>query len=131
MRLRKLTENGGLFPSNEALLNRLFLTLCNISKKWTRPIRDWTAASTRFAIQFGEQISNNTSDTPSYRKTLSCQQSPYCLVTLVIDCAAEGYDGFTVGRKLSALVVEAFQTNSCIQEAITAVFLERHILDVA
>ena len=59
MSLRKLTKNRGSFPSNEALVKLFFLTLRNISKKWTLPIRDWKAALTRFTIQFGERISTN------------------------------------------------------------------------
>lgn len=40
-------------PSDEALVKLFFLTLRNISKEWTLPIRDWKAALTRFTIRFG------------------------------------------------------------------------------
>jgi putative transposase len=54
MSLRKITENSGSFPSDEALLKLFYLTKQNISKKWTMPIRDWKAALNRFTIQFEE-----------------------------------------------------------------------------
>ena len=57
MSLRKLTKNRGPFPSDEALTKLFYLALCNISQKWTMPIRDWKAALTRFTIQFGDRIS--------------------------------------------------------------------------
>lgn len=41
--LRKVTNNRGLFPNNESMLKLLYLTLNNIAKKWTMPIRDWKA----------------------------------------------------------------------------------------
>ena len=34
----------------------LYLALNNIAKKWTKPIRDWTAALNRFAILFGDRM---------------------------------------------------------------------------
>lgn len=46
--LRKVTTNHCIFPSDEAV----YLALQNISKKWTMPIRDWTPALNRFAIEF-------------------------------------------------------------------------------
>ncbi len=52
MGLRKLSKNRGSFPSDEALTKLFYLALRNISQKWTKPIRDWKAALTRFTIQF-------------------------------------------------------------------------------
>ncbi|WP_283924632.1 hypothetical protein [Sphingobium sp. Ndbn-10] len=39
-------------------MKRLFyhLTLRNISKKWTMPIRDWKAALTRFTISYSDRM---------------------------------------------------------------------------
>ncbi len=59
MSLRKLTKNRGSFPSDEALTKLFYLALRNISQKWAMPIRDWKAALTRFAIQFGDRICVN------------------------------------------------------------------------
>lgn len=52
MGLRKLIKNRGSFPSGEALLKLFYLALCNISKLWTMPIRDWKTALNRFTIHF-------------------------------------------------------------------------------
>lgn len=54
--LRRLTKHRGAFPSDEALIELLYLALCNISKRWTLPIRDWKAALNRFTIQLEERI---------------------------------------------------------------------------
>lgn len=56
MSLRKVTKNRGSFPNNEAMLKLLYLALNNIAKKWTKPIRDWTAALNRFVILFGDRM---------------------------------------------------------------------------
>lgn len=52
MSLRKPTKNRGAFPSDGALVKLFYLAPRNISRKWTRPIRDWKAALNRFAVQF-------------------------------------------------------------------------------
>ncbi len=49
MSLRKVTKNRGSFPNDAAMFN-------NISKKWTRPIRDWKAALNRFPILFEDRM---------------------------------------------------------------------------
>jgi putative transposase len=50
--LRKVTKNRGSFPNDAAMFKLLYLALNNISKKWTRPIRDWKGALNRFSILF-------------------------------------------------------------------------------
>lgn len=57
--MRKLTKNWASFPNDEALTKLAYLALRNISHKWAMPIRDWKAALTRFAIQFGDRIAIN------------------------------------------------------------------------
>jgi putative transposase len=56
MSLRKVTKNRGSFPSDEALTKRCYWALKNIRQKWTRPIRDWKAALTRFTIPFDDRL---------------------------------------------------------------------------
>ena len=56
MSLRKITKNRGSFPTDEALLKLFYLALRNISKKWTRPIRDRNAAMTRFTIGYEDRL---------------------------------------------------------------------------
>jgi putative transposase len=50
--VRKIIKNRGSFPNDESALKLIYLALCNISQKWTRPIKEWNAALNRFAIVF-------------------------------------------------------------------------------
>jgi putative transposase len=54
--LRKISKNRGVFPNDDSLIKLFYLALKNISKKWTMPIRNWTAAMNRFAIEFEERL---------------------------------------------------------------------------
>jgi len=54
MSLRKVTENRGHFPSDEAMFKLIYLTMKIIAKKWTMPIRDWKSAFNQFSIIFQE-----------------------------------------------------------------------------
>jgi transposase-like protein len=56
MSLRKVTMNRGSFPNDEAMLNLLYLALQNISKKWTKPIRNWKPAFNQFTIIFEDRM---------------------------------------------------------------------------
>ena len=50
--LRKITKNRGSFPTDDAALKLLYLTLRNISKKWIMPMRLWKQALNQFVILF-------------------------------------------------------------------------------
>ena len=52
MTLRKVLRNHRTFPTDESAMKVIYLTINNISKKWTMPIRDWKNALNRFAIEF-------------------------------------------------------------------------------
>jgi len=54
--LRKVTKNRAAFPTDDAIMKLLYLSLTNASKRWTMPIRDWGAALNQFAIYFGERV---------------------------------------------------------------------------
>lgn len=56
MCLRKILKNRGHFPSDEAATKLLYLSLRNLSKKWTMPQRPWREAANQFAIIFGERF---------------------------------------------------------------------------
>jgi putative transposase len=56
MTLRKVSKNRALFPSDEAVFKLLYLALRNISKRWTMPVRDWSAAMNQFAILFDARV---------------------------------------------------------------------------
>jgi putative transposase len=49
---------GGLITPDEASVFKLmYLAMNNISKEWKRPIKDWRAALSHFAILFPEHFS--------------------------------------------------------------------------
>ena len=50
--LRKIIKNRSLFPNDEAIFKLMYLSLKNISKKWTMPIHNWSGAMNQFAIMF-------------------------------------------------------------------------------
>jgi putative transposase len=56
MTLRKVSKNRALFPNDEAVFKLLYLALRNISKRWTMPVRDWSAAMNQFAILFDGRV---------------------------------------------------------------------------
>ncbi len=56
MRLRKITKNRGHFPGDDSASKLIYLTLRNVSKKWTMPPHCWKRALTQFAIFFGERL---------------------------------------------------------------------------
>jgi putative transposase len=56
MTLRKVSKNRALFPNDEAVFKLLYLALRNISKRWTMPVRDWSAAMNQFAILFDARV---------------------------------------------------------------------------
>jgi len=56
MTLRKIIKNRALFPSDEAVFKLLYLSLRNISKKWTMPIQNWGLAINQFAIHFEGRV---------------------------------------------------------------------------
>jgi putative transposase len=50
MSLRKIIKTRASFPSEEAAFKLLYLALKNASKKWSMPVRNWSAAMNQFAI---------------------------------------------------------------------------------
>ena len=50
--LRKTLKTRGALPSDDAVFKLLYLSLRNISRRWTLPIRNWKAALNQFAIHF-------------------------------------------------------------------------------
>jgi putative transposase len=66
MTLRKIIKNRPLFPSDEAVFKLLYLALRNISKRWTMPIKNWSAALNQFAILFEGRVPMGGLDTSSF-----------------------------------------------------------------
>ena len=53
---REIIKTKAVFPDEESVFKLLYLSMKNIIKKWNRPIRDWTAAASHFAILFPERF---------------------------------------------------------------------------
>lgn len=54
--IRKITKTKGAFTSDQALLKLVYLTIKDISKKWTMPIRNWGLTMQQLHLKFGERI---------------------------------------------------------------------------
>jgi putative transposase len=54
--LRKVSKNRSLFPNDEAVFKLMYLALRNISRRWTMPIPNWSAAMNQFAILFDGRV---------------------------------------------------------------------------
>lgn len=54
--LRKTTKNRGVFPSNDSLFKLLFLSIQDISKKWSQKIKNWGLIFPQLCIYFKEII---------------------------------------------------------------------------
>jgi putative transposase len=56
MILRKISNNRPLFPTDETVYKLMNLTLRNISKRWTTPIKNWSTALNQFATLFDGRV---------------------------------------------------------------------------
>ncbi len=54
--LRKVIKTKGVFPDEASVFKLMYLALNNISKRWSRPIKDWKTALSRFAILFPDRF---------------------------------------------------------------------------
>lgn len=54
---RKVIKTKAVFPDEDSVFKLLYLAMRNITKKWRRPIRDWRAAASHFAILFPGRFS--------------------------------------------------------------------------
>ena len=54
--LRKVTKKRGAFPTDDSVRKILYLAIQRASKKWTMPIRDWSAALNFFTIVFEGRV---------------------------------------------------------------------------
>ena len=55
--LRKYTKTKTVFPSDDSLKKSIFLSIQQISKKWSMPIRDWGIIMGQLSIFFEERLS--------------------------------------------------------------------------
>jgi putative transposase len=49
---RKTTKNRSVFPNDESLLKLLYLSVTNLSEKWTLPLKGWKEALAQFVILY-------------------------------------------------------------------------------
>ncbi len=56
--LRKYTKTRTMYPTDDALLKSVYLSIQEISKKWTNSVRDWTAIWGQFTIFFEDRLKN-------------------------------------------------------------------------
>jgi len=54
--IRKVTKNRCVFPTDKSVIKIIYLSLQNIQKRWTMPIRDWKLALNQFAILFADRF---------------------------------------------------------------------------
>lgn len=54
--LRKTTKAKTIFPTDDALLKNIYLSLNDITKKWTTPYSNWGQTLSQFKIAFEDRI---------------------------------------------------------------------------
>jgi putative transposase len=54
--LRKYTKTKTMFPTDDALLKSVYMSIQEINKKWTIAVRDWTDIWGQFTIFFDERL---------------------------------------------------------------------------
>ncbi len=55
-RLRKVTKNKRVFPSDDSVFKTLYLAIGYITKKWSMPVRNWNEAMAHFMIKFDDRL---------------------------------------------------------------------------
>jgi transposase-like protein len=50
--IRKVTKTKGAFSSEMALLKLLYLTVQNVTIKWSQPIMNWSVTVSQLAVFF-------------------------------------------------------------------------------
>lgn len=56
MSLRKILKNRSSFPNDESAFKLLYLSLKNISQKWTMPFRQWGKVVQQLAVKFEGRV---------------------------------------------------------------------------
>ena len=54
--VRKFTKSKAIFPTDDSIRKVVFLSVKEITKKWTMPVRDWGMAYSQFVIFFAERL---------------------------------------------------------------------------
>ena len=54
--VRKFTKSKAVFPTDDSIRKIIYMSVKEISKKWTMPVRDWGLAYSQFAIYFEDRF---------------------------------------------------------------------------
>jgi putative transposase len=54
--VRKFTKTKSIFPTDDSIRKVVYLSVKEITKKWTMPVRDWGMAYSQFVIFFAERL---------------------------------------------------------------------------
>jgi len=54
--LRKVTKTKNAYPSDEALRKIIYLATMDVSKKWTKPIRNWSSCISQLVLHFEDRV---------------------------------------------------------------------------
>ena len=54
--VRKFTKSKSIFPTDDSIRKIIYMSIVEISKKWTMPVRDWGLAYSQFAIFFEDRF---------------------------------------------------------------------------
>ena len=54
--VRKFTKSKSIFPTDDAIRKVVYMSVSEISKKWTMPVRDWGLAYAQFIIYFEDRF---------------------------------------------------------------------------
>ena len=55
--LRKVTNGKAAFPNDQSVLKALFLRICDLEKKWNKPVPNWAKILNQLFVIFGNRIS--------------------------------------------------------------------------
>lgn len=54
--VRKYTKAKSIFPTDDSIRKVVYLSVIEITKKWTMPVRDWGMAYSQFVIYFADRL---------------------------------------------------------------------------
>lgn len=54
--VRKFTKTKAVFPTDDSIRKAVYMSVQEISKKWTMPVRDWGLAYSQFMIFFEDRL---------------------------------------------------------------------------
>ena len=54
--VRKFTKSKTIFPTDDSIRKVIYMSVTEISKKWTMPVKDWGLAYAQFFLYFEERF---------------------------------------------------------------------------